>query len=84
MPYMMRGALEEARSVNGSPFYLIAKVRDIFGDIHKKNIIFQEERSMKKKLAGVGIVAVLSCAMAFAAMAGWEKDGEKDTYRFDS
>lgn len=39
---------------------------------------------MKKRLAGAGIVAVLSCAMAFAAMAGWEKDGEKDTYRFDS
>ncbi len=39
---------------------------------------------MKKKLASAGIVAVLSCSMAFASLAGWEKDGEKDIYRFDS
>ena len=39
---------------------------------------------MKKKLAGAGMAAVLSCTMAFAAMAGWEKDGDKDAFRFAS
>lgn len=39
---------------------------------------------MKKTLAGLGVAAALSCAMAFTAFAGWGQDETGYYYQFDS
>ncbi|MCI8517893.1 MAG: hypothetical protein HFG75_13675 [Hungatella sp.] len=39
---------------------------------------------MKKALLTMGITAMLSCAAAITAMAGWQQEGDKYRYQFDT